>query len=569
MLKKKRKRSIGRKIFKGVSIFIIIFALVFSGVFYSISSYIVKSHVLANFERTIQSSMLIVKKEIDLSLVERAVEDERESDKQALAHWLSEKEAQYGVDRIYVLGKIDNEEFMLRTGESALELVKSSYSFTEEINTAFSGTPMLSDLRRDEFGVHKSGFTQIDEQFNEQFVLGIDMDATFIDDLNNLILYVCIALTGTMVVIGGICARYLFAKPLTKRINYLLEHTKKMADGDLTTAIEVAGEDELSQLASSFNNMNEQLRDMMKKVVTTSNLVATASHLLAERATGMKTKILEAAASAQEISSGSEAIVNVSEENAQAMEEITQGIQGIAESSTSVLEQAELASEEAKNGDITIQHAMKQMNLVLYTSTKSVGIMEVMNRRTQEIEEIASIITSIAGQINLLSLNAAIEAARAGENGKGFAVVANEVRKLADQSAVSASQITASLKGVQEDSYKSVEAMKQMKAEVDVGSVLVNEAGEAFSKLRSMIECVNAQTHAASVATQQIAAGAEEISASLEETTSITESALYSTQQITASTQEQLITMKENEKEVHDLEETARELKKSVSYFKV
>jgi methyl-accepting chemotaxis protein len=560
----KVKHSIGKKIIRSASIFLIVFSILFSGAFYAISSHIVNTYVLPQFEKNIQLSLGEIHKNLDLKQIEDAEKGDK-STQDDLSQWLEEKKQEYGTEFVYVLSKKGGKEHVVGAAKSAGIAYGTAYPFTDKMHEAFNGTLTFSDIYEDEYGVHKSGFLKIDDQT----LLGVDMDATFIDNLNNMILYICVGLTVLMVIVGALFSHFMLAKPLTRRIEYILEGTNKMASGDLTHHIEVKGEDELSRLAIGFNEMVEQLREVTIKVKGTSDLVATSSHLLSERSKDISKMIHETASSVQEISSGSETIVSVSEENALAMEEITQGVQEIATSSSDVLEQAELASQEAEKGNSVIQNAMTQMNSVLQTSTKSVELIEVMNRRTSEIEEIATIITNIAGQINLLSLNAAIEAARAGEHGKGFAVVANEVRKLADQSAVSANQIATSLKGIQEDSLKSVESMKEMKDEVDSGSVLVNEAGEAFSKLRNMIDRVNEQTHTVSVATQQIAASTEEINASLEETASITENALTSTQEIAAATQEQLAMMEETEGTVVELDKTATELKDTVDYFRV
>lgn len=548
----------------GITIFIVIFAILFSGVFYAVSSNIVNKYVLPQFEQVLHLSIKDIHEELNMAQVEDA-DKGLIATQGDLSKWLEEKKQEYKVENVYILTKKGGKEYVVGAADSTDVAYGTSYSFTDAMKEAFNQKITYSEIYEDEYGVHQSGFMRI----NDHFLLGIDMDATFIVKLKSIILYICTGLTLLMIAACIICSHFIFAKPITRRIQYVLEGTKKMANGDLTDRVEVKGEDELSQLAISFNDMIEQLREVTIKVMETSDVVANSSHSLSNRAKDINTMIHETASSAQEISSGSEMIVSVSEENARAMEEITEGVQEIAVSSTNVLEQAEFASTEAEKGNVVIQNAMTQMNAVLHISMKSVELIEVMNRRTKEIEEIATIITTIAGQINLLSLNAAIEAARAGEHGQGFAVVANEVRKLADQSAISANQIATSLKGIQEDSLKSVESMKEMKEEVDTGSVLVNEAGEAFSKLRTIIDQVNQQTHAVSVATQQIAASTEEINASLEETASITENALNSTQKIAAATQEQLAMMEETERDMEDLNNMATELKETVDYFKV
>ena len=128
------------------------------------------------------------------------------------------------------------------------------------------------------------------------------------------------------------------------------------------------------------------------------------------------------------------------------------------------------------------------------------------------------LITTVASQINLLALNAAIEAARAGENGRGFAVVANEVRKLAEQSAESAHQIDALIKGIQEDSKQSVTSMDKVIREVQSGKELVHDAGNTFQMILHAIQHVAHKIQEVSAITEEISASSEEIAASVDET---------------------------------------------------
>ena len=105
----------------------------------------------------------------------------------------------------------------------------------------------------------------------------------------------------------------------------------------------------------------------------------------------------------------------------------------------------------------------KSVDLVASTISK-------LNERSQEIVQIVDAISTIAGQTNLLALNAAIEAARAGEQGRGFAVVADEVRKLAEQSQEAAKQIAALITMIKEDTKEAVSAMDTGVQEVKTGN---------------------------------------------------------------------------------------------------
>src|SRR5690606_19279205 len=131
-------------------------------------------------------------------------------------------------------------------------------------------------------------------------------------------------------------------------------------------------------------------------------------------------------------------------------------IQNITESSNEMDEITEVAKELTNKGATFVDHVVEQMNFIKGSVTKASESILSLRDRSKEISSIIEIITDVAEQTNLLALNAAIEAARAGEHGKGFAVVAEEVKKLAEESKNSASQITEMITHIQRETDESV-----------------------------------------------------------------------------------------------------------------
>jgi methyl-accepting chemotaxis protein len=140
----------------------------------------------------------------------------------------------------------------------------------------------------------------------------------------------------------------------------------------------------------------------------------------------------------------------------------------------------------------------------------SATFVKSLGERSKQIGDIVSVIDDIADQTNLLALNAAIEAARAGEQGRGFAVVADEVRKLAERTAKSTSEIGEMIRGIQDEVSKAVHSMENATSNVDVGVELVTQAGSALQAIVKSADELQLMV-------QQIASAADEMSATSEE----------------------------------------------------
>jgi len=179
-----------------------------------------------------------------------------------------------------------------------------------------------------------------------------------------------------------------------------------------------------------------------------------------------------------------------------------------------------------------ISNQTKEAFDVVYEQTS------VTNQSANEIQEAANVITDIASQTNLLSLNASIEAARAGEHGKGFAVVADEIRKLAEQSAQSATQITGIIEVLIKNSNTTVDTMKTVTEKIDLQGRELNETQSVFSSLNEEIEEVGGAVDAIRDETSNLNNLKETVMSSVENLAAIAQENAASTQQTSAAMQE-------------------------------
>ncbi|AGX87565.1 methyl-accepting chemotaxis protein [Candidatus Symbiobacter mobilis] len=234
------------------------------------------------------------------------------------------------------------------------------------------------------------------------------------------------------------------AEPLQRAVSVTLA----TAQGDLTTHIEVAGNDEFTVLMAALAEMQTSLAEVVGQVRQSSDSLANAS---AEIAQGN-----------QDLSGRTESQASALEQTAASMEELSSTVKHNADNARQANQLAMNASTVAvQGGDVVAQ---------------VVDTMRAINEASRKISDIISVIDGIAFQTNILALNAAVEAARAGEQGRGFAVVASEVRSLAGRSAQAAKEIKSLINA-------SVERVEQ-------GTTLVDQAGTTMQEVVSSIKRV-------------------------------------------------------------------------------
>ncbi|TAM06933.1 MAG: HAMP domain-containing protein [Paraburkholderia sp.] len=322
--------------------------------------------------------------------------------------------------------------------------------------------------------------------------------------------------TVTLIVIAvvfGIFMAILITRSITTPLHTAVTIAQTVANGDLTSHIEISGRDETSLLLRALRTMNTNLANLIASVRNSSESIATGAAEIATGNTDLSSRTEEQAASL--------------EETASSMEELTATVRQNTESAKQGNMLAANASEVAVRGGDIVGRVVETMHEISDSSAR--------------VAEIIGTIEGIAFQTNILALNAAVEAARAGEQGRGFAVVAGEVRTLAQRSAVAAKEI-------KELIHASVER-------VDAGTAQVDEAGRTITDVVSAVRRVTDLMGEISAASHEQHTGIEQVSLAVVQMDQVTQQNAALVEQASAAAQ--------------SLAEQAGGLRNAVSAFKV
>ncbi|GAA0133665.1 methyl-accepting chemotaxis protein [Paenibacillus sp. YSY-4.3] len=374
--------------------------------------------------------------------------------------------------------------------------------------------------------------------------------------------------TGAICLLAGFTFIYFMIRSIIRPISRLKEQAQSVSEGDLTQQIQVQTSDEIGELAAAFQVMQEKLRSLIGKVGEGAEQVARSSGELTSSSDQTAETSQHIAEAVQDIAGGAERQTLGLEQNSTALAEIAQGVALIAERTSAVAELAKMSSAQAEEGSRSVEQTGNQMGSIYQTVEQSSSKIRSLHERTREIGEITKLIGDIAGQTNLLALNAAIEAARAGEHGSGFAVVAGEVRKLAEQSAESALQITALIEAIQNDAEESVQTMGRVTTEVEEGLNVSVVTMQRLEQAMGGIRETTPQIAEIAATAQQISASVQQIVATANELSMIATSNASAAQEVAASSEEQLAAMEQISSSAHTLSEMAAELKETIGHFK-
>jgi len=377
---------------------------------------------------------------------------------------------------------------------------------------------------------------------------------------------IIIAVTMLIVLLLG----YMMANKITRPVQVILEECMLLAQGDLRSrTMKVVSNDEMGQLAEGFSTMRSKLQDLILSIKSEAEYVASSSEQLTASAQQSAEASNQVAGSISEIAIGVDKQVCSAEQMVIVTEQLSVSTEQVVKNTQDLSHTANTTSQDAQRGKLALEQAVMQMKDISKGSEAIQIAVAHLATGTQEINEIANLISAISGQTNLLALNAAIEAARAGEHGRGFAVVAEEVRKLAEASNKAALQIGELIQKNQTNMNQAITVTQTGMDGIKAGMTTVNVAGETFGNIVESIMVLSNQINQISLSIKQISSNGQSLLASAQEINKISKENAGETQTISAATEEQSASMQEIAASSRELSNLAHNLENAVTKFQI
>ena len=288
-------------------------------------------------------------------------------------------------------------------------------------------------------------------------------------------------------------------------------------EGDLTKRLTVTSQDELGQLAGSFNRFVDKIHGLVRQIAE-----------MTTQLTGLVGQVAEQAARSEEAMQRQR---QETDQVATAINEMSSAAQEVARSAQNAAVAAQQTDSEGQQAKRVVDGSVEQIHALVGDIRHSGTSLDSLQSDVQSIVSVLDVIRSIAEQTNLLALNAAIEAARAGEAGRGFAVVADEVRALASRTQQSTQEIQGMIDRLQKGTQQAVDAMRRSSQAGEGTTARANEAGTSLDTMAGLIATISTMNAQIASAAEEQTAVAEEINRSVHQIATAVDRVADETQQ--------------------------------------
>jgi methyl-accepting chemotaxis protein WspA len=371
-------------------------------------------------------------------------------------------------------------------------------------------------------GLYKAAFADIVivTRLNEQRAVARVHDIDGEIQALSATMTICFVVALLVALVSG----WLLMRAIIVPLRHLMGVMDVMRQGDFTQRAHITRNDELGELGEGFNRMADEVMELVGQVQRSGIRVSTSMTEIAATSKQQQATAAEVAATTTQIGATSREIAVTSQELVRTM--------------TDVASVSEHAADLASGGQAGLAHMEQTMSHVMEAANSINAKLGILNEKAGDINQVVTTITKVAGQTNLLSLNAAIEAEKAGEYGRGFAVVSSEIRRLADQTAVATYDIEQMVKEIQSAVAASVMGMDKFAEEVRRGLHDVHEIGNTFARIITQVQALAPRVETVTEGMQAQATGAQQISEALVQLTEATQQTVDSLRQSSAAIDE-------------------------------
>lgn len=342
------------------------------------------------------------------------------------------------------------------------------------------------------------------------------------------------------------------------------------ANGDFTRRLDDSVDNEaMAKIATTFNEMMDELEETIGTVRTFANKVSTASDEVTVGTEESQRASEQVSESIQAIAADAESQSENLQEASTEMQNLSGTVEEVAASTDEMAAKVQETAELGKSSQKAATGAMNEMEAINEKVGDTVEEAESLETEIKEIGEIVEFITDIADQTNILALNASIEAARAGEAGDGFAVVADEIKGLANEVSEATTEIESLIVEIQSSADTTVEDIQEMRDRISSGTTTIEDALSALESIAANAEESGQSVQEINTVTDDQAASTEEVASMISEVANTAEQVSGESGNVSAAAEEQTSSLTEVTQNTQTLADQAEELQELLSEFTI